>query len=52
MASDYQQQINPARDYAERRGIAVNPYVAEIDLKAQRIQRCIGSMDAACPETA
>ena len=41
MALDYQQQINPVRDYAERRGIAVNPHVAEIDLSARPDQRRI-----------
>ena len=30
MASDYEQQIDPAKDYAERRGITFRARVAEI----------------------
>jgi hypothetical protein len=41
MASDYQQQINPLHDYADRRGIAVNAHVAEIDLSARPDQKRI-----------
>ncbi|GLS35716.1 hypothetical protein GCM10010869_13050 [Mesorhizobium tianshanense] len=40
MASDYEQR-DPVQDYAERRGIAVNAHVTEIDLKAEPDQRRI-----------
>ena len=39
MPSDYEQQIDPAQRYAKRRGIAVNPHVGEIELKAAPNQR-------------